>query len=52
MEKEELLAQICRDYCKYPQLVHEKWLRDEIEDWDRDEYLIEHHCNDCPLTKL
>lgn len=52
MEKEELMAEVCRNYCKYPQIVHEEWLRGEIEDWDRDEYLVEKHCNDCPLTKL
>ena len=52
MEKEALMAEICRDYCKYPQIVHEQWLNGEIEEYDRDDYLIEKHCNDCPLTKL
>lgn len=52
MSIEEIKKTMCDDYCKYPQIVHEQWLRGEIEDWDRDEYLVEKHCNDCPLTKL
>lgn len=45
---EEIAEEICDGYCKYPQIVHEKWLKEEIEE-DRDEYLEEHYCDQCPL---
>ena len=50
-KRENTKSDICDMYCKYPQLVHEQWLREEFEE-DRDEYLIEHHCNDCPLAYM
>lgn len=47
---ESIKQRICDKYCKYPQIVHEQWLKEEIE--DRDEYLYKTHCESCPLNEL
>lgn len=50
---EEYKAKICDEYCKYPAMVHEKWLSDELEtDKDEYDYLCNHYCVNCPLTDI
>lgn len=50
-EIDDIKSSICDDCCKYPQLVKEMWLKDEIQG-DRDEYMEEHYCDSCPLGRL
>ena len=50
---ESVKERMCSDYCKYPAHVHGMWLRDELEtDKDKDEYLLSHYCENCPLSLL
>lgn len=46
----QVKTSICDKYCRFPQTVHEMWLKEEIE--DRDEFLEEKYCNSCPLREL
>ena len=45
---DEVAAEICKNYCKYPQIAHDAWLKDKTQ--DETDYLTEHYCNDCPLV--
>lgn len=50
---EGIKAKMCDEYCKFPAVVHEMWLRDELEtDKDKFMYLEEHYCNCCLLNRL
>ena len=46
----KIKTEVCDKCCRWPQYVHEMWLREEIE--DRDEYLEDAYCKSCPLTRL
>lgn len=49
---DEIAHEICDNYCKYPQHVHALWLSGMIEkEEDKTDYLMEHYCNNCPLTE-
>lgn len=48
---EEISQDICDNYCKYPQVVHEMYLRDEISENEKDDFMMEHYCDKCPLTE-
>lgn len=48
---DEIAKDMCDNYCKYPQIVHEKFLQGEVEECDKSDYLAEHYCNNCPLTE-
>lgn len=48
---EEISQDICDNYCKYPQVVHEMYLRDMITEDEKQDYMIEHYCNSCPLVE-
>lgn len=44
---------ICNDYCKYPAVYHERLLRDEYENADEaDEVMQNEICVKCPLMEL
>lgn len=48
---DEIAYDICNNYCKYPEYVHQLYLMDRIETEDgKTDYLTEHYCNECPLT--
>ena len=49
---DDIAGDICDNYCKYPQVVHEKYLRGEIsEACDKSDYLQDYYCNHCPLME-
>lgn len=47
---EAIKTEVCDKYCRFPQAVHEMWLKEEIE--DRDGFLEEKYCSSCPLSEL
>lgn len=50
---EDVAERMCKDYCKYPAVYHERLLRDEYEDADKaDEAMQNEQCNNCPLMRL
>ena len=48
---EEICNEICDNYCKYPQEVQNKYLRGEINENEKEDYMMEHYCDKCPLTE-
>lgn len=48
---DEIASEICDNYCKYPQEVQNKYLRGEINETEKEDYMMEHYCNKCPLTE-
>jgi len=48
---ERLASEMCDEYCKYPDQVHELYQKDKIED-DEYDYLMEHYCEKCPITRM
>lgn len=52
-EVEEIASKMCDEYCKYPQIAHEDWLRGLLEDGDDEtEYLTTRYCKGCPILRL
>ena len=49
---EAIKTEVCDKYCRFPQAVHEMWLRGEIEHEECADKLATDYCTSCPLTRL
>ncbi len=50
---ESVREKVCTDYCRYPAIYHDRFLRDEFENEDAAmDALGDEICVNCPMMKL